>query len=267
MEILILILKSTLWQRRGNENMEKRPSHSQNCTLRASTLLADNVRRRGKRNSKFKRCHCRVFFPVILLSFSVKSLLAGEQRQVFKDENCAGVFIKFQKCKWTFKGSILAEKRDRGSVKLVLLWPRPLQSLSWVEHDSMTPCSLPFSVQSKLIFDLLILSRCYQRFAIKTGFRENWRQNLWRHWNKHCYLFQRGNTALLKINPLIQALTLSCSTTNWSLWQCRTIQAIFRVFHANKTPAPKRFEKPPSLGSHIFMRLQLTDSHDVSHIY
>ena len=65
--------------------MEKRSSHSQNCTLLASTLFTDNVRRRGKgkcgraiQNSS--GVSAGFFFSVILLSFSSKSLLAGEQR-------------------------------------------------------------------------------------------------------------------------------------------------------------------------------------------
>lgn len=65
--------------------MEKKLSHSQNYTdFACEHALLGDVRRGGKgkcgseiQNSKL--CQCRFFFPVTLLSFSAKSLLASEQ--------------------------------------------------------------------------------------------------------------------------------------------------------------------------------------------
>ena len=63
----------------------------------------------------------------------------------------------------------------------------------------------------------------------------------------------------LKINILnFQALTLSCSTTNWPLWQCHSIQAIFRIFMQTKHQLQRDLKNLKVWGSNIFMRLQRT---------
>ena len=84
----------------------KRDHHIRRTVLCLRAHSSREKERKGEmwtRNSEFKRCQCRVFFLLFSFLSPRRACLQVNSVQVFKDENCVGVCIKFQRCKWTFK--------------------------------------------------------------------------------------------------------------------------------------------------------------------
>lgn len=119
-------------------------------------------------------------FP-LLPFFSPRSALSIQE---FKDENCKGVSIIISALVGQMRGTLEDFQNE-----FRLMHTRAWETKSTGCPDSFSsdpglrsPFSgsdkivwgLPFSVYSQLIFDLLILSRCYQCLAVKPSFRKNW---------------------------------------------------------------------------------------------